>query len=349
MFSSKIRLKSLAQLCHRLATATQAGLDDRRIWRDEATRGNRSHREHVRKISDQLDQGVSISDALSPNDDYFPPLFRQLATVGEISGQHGQTYQRLANYYDRQLAARQAFLTQLSWPLLQLGIALGVIGLLIWIMGMLPSSHGPGAHSIDLLGWGLTGTRGLAIYLAILAAIGLGLLLIWEASRRGLLWTRRLQTAALRIPGLGPALKTLALSRFAWAMQLVLNTPMDLRSALPLALKTTGNDHYRKHTRAIVRDIQQGRDIHSALASTGAFPADLLDAVAVGEKSGKLAESMGLVSEEYNRRATLAISILAQIAGYAVWLLVATFIILLIFRIASFYINTIQEFAQPMN
>ena len=144
-------------------------------------------------------------------------------------------------------------------------------------------------------------------------------------------------------------MKTLALSRFAWAMQLVLNTPMDLRSALPLALKTTGNDHYRKHTRAIVRDIQQGRDIHSALASTGAFPADLLDAVAVGEKSGKLAESMGLVSEEYNRRATLAISILAQIAGYAVWLLVATFIILLIIRIASFYINTIQEFAQPMN
>ncbi len=348
MFSAKIHLKPLAQLCHRLATATQAGLDDRRIWRDEATRGNRSHREHMQQISTQLAHGTSISDALSATDDYFPSLFRQLTIVGDTSGQHGQTYQRLADYYDRQLAARQAFLSRLSWPLLQLGLALGVIGLLIWIMGMLPTSRGPEGKPVDFLGWGLTGTHGLTIYLAILASIGLGLLLIWEAGSRGVLWTRRLQTAALRIPGLGPALKTLALSRFAWAMQLVLDTPMDLRQALPLALDTAGNDYYRQHTHAIVRNIEQGQDIYSALAATGAFPADLLDSVSVGEQSGKLVESMERVSQEYNRRATLAISMLAQFAGYVVWFLVAAFIIMLIFRIASFYVNTIQGLAQPM-
>jgi type IV pilus assembly protein PilC len=349
MFSSPIRLKPLAQLCHRLATATHAGLDDRRIWQDEAKRARGAQREQVRQISEQLNRGVSISDAFARTGDYFPSLFRQLATVGDTSGRHAQTYQRLADHYDRQLAARQAFLGQLSWPLLQLGIALGVIGLLIWIMGILPGGRGPGSGPTDMLGWGLTGTRGLTIYLAILAAICLGLLLIWEASRRGVLWTRRMQTASLRIPGLGSALKTLALSRFAWALHLVLDTPMDLRRALPLALETTGYDHYRQHARSIARDIQQGQDLYSALAATGAFPADLLDAVAVGEASGQLVESMGRISREYNQRATLAISVLAQIAGYAVWLLVAAFIILMIFRLASFYINTIQQFAQPMN
>lgn len=347
MLSSQIRLKTLAQLCHRLASATQAGLDDRRIWHDEAQRGNAFHRRQLQSISTQLDRGNSITDALLQSDDYFPPLFRQLAAVGDTSGQHAQTYRRLADYYDHQIAARQAFLSRLSWPMIQLVMALAVIGLLIWIMGLLPSSRGPGGQPIDLLGWGLIGTRGLIIYLAVLTSIGMGLLMVWGAIRRGLLQTRRLQIASLQIPVLGPALKTLALSRFAWAMHLVLDTPMDLRRALPMALNTTGNDHYRQHADSVARGIEQGQDIHSALTATGVFPHDLLDAVAVGEQSGKLVESMGRISKEYNQRASLAISVLAQIAGYAVWIMVSAFIIMLIFRMASFYTNTIHELSQP--
>jgi type II secretory pathway component PulF len=67
----------------------------------------------------------------------------------------------------------------------------------------------------------------------------------------------------------------------------------------------------------------------------------------VGEQSGKLVESMGRISKEYNQRASLAISVLAQIAGYAVWIMVSAFIIMLIFRMASFYTNTIYELSQP--
>lgn len=344
MLSSQIRLKPLAQLCHRLATATKAGLDDRRIWRDEATRGNRAQRSRLEQISGKLDRGVAISDALSATGDYFPPLFRQMAIIGETSGQHGQTYQRLADYYDRTLAARRAFLGKLAWPAFQLGMALAVIGLLIWIMGILPVNQGAGGTQVDMLGWGLIGTRGLITYVNSLVAVGIGLLLVWEAVRRRMLWTRRLQSAALRIPVLGPALKTLALSRFAWAMHLVLDTPMDLRRALPLALETTGNDHFARHGRPVAQRIEQGQDIHTALTATGVFPADMLDAVAVGEQSGQLVESMGRLSGEYQERAAMAISVLAQIAGYAIWLLVAGFIILMIFRLFSFYLEQFDQF-----
>ncbi len=342
-FSSRIRLKPLAQLCHRLATATSAGLDDRRIWNDEAKRGSRSQRSHLRMISEQLDRGISISDALSATGEFFPPLFRQMAIVGETSGQHGQTYKRLAQYYERTLAARRAFFGKLAWPAFQLGMALAVIGLLIWIMGMLPINTGPKGIQVDMLGWGLVGTRGLVTYGNILVMIGVGLLLLWQAARRRMRWTRRLQSAALRIPVLGPALKTLALSRFTWAMHLVLDTPMDLRRALPLALETTGNDHYARHGAIVAQRIEQGEEIHTALAATGVFPTDLLDAVAVGEQSGSLVESMSRLSHDYQERAALAIGVLAQIAGYVVWLLVAGFIIMMIFRLFSFYTGQIEQ------
>ena len=343
MFSPRIRLKPLAQLCHRLATATRAGIEDRKIWRDEAQRGSRAQRAKVALIREEIASGTSLAEAVSATGNFFPPLFRQLLEVGETSGQLGRTYTRLAEHYERTLAARRAFWGRLAWPMMQLGMALAIVGLLIWIMGVLPINTGPKGPQIDMLGFGLIGTRGLIIYANVLIVIAIGVLLTIEAARRGVLWTRRLQRFALRIPVIGAALKTLALARFTWALQLVLDTPMDLRRALPLALETSGNDHYARHAPEVAQRIQAGQDIHTALSATGVFPSDLLDNIAVGEESGRLVEAMERQSAEYQQRAAMAISLLAQVAGYAVWLLVAGFIIMMIFRLFSFYTQQINN------
>jgi type II secretory pathway component PulF len=342
--SARIQLKPLAQLCDRLATATNAGLDDRRIWRDEQNRGNQAQRAAAQQICQRLARGAALADALQDTGDYFPPLFLQMAAVGETSGQHGRIYKRLATYYQRQLAARRSFLGKIAWPLLELAMAVFVIGLFIWIMGMLPANRGADGQSTDLLGWGLVGTRGLILYIFGLLLIGIGLLLVVRSIRRQIGWAERFSEWILQLPLIGTALKTLALARFTWAMHLVLDTPMDLRRALPLALETTGSRYYTRHTKAIVSQIEQGRNIPSALAATGCFPSDLLDAIATGEQSGQLVEQMGRLSDDYQERATLAVNVLAQVAGYGTWILVAALIIVMIFQLFSQYVAQIERF-----
>ena len=71
-FSPRIRLKPLAQLCRRLATATGAGLEDRRIWRTKRERGGASQRAAVAQVSDALARGESIGDALADDGRLFP-------------------------------------------------------------------------------------------------------------------------------------------------------------------------------------------------------------------------------------------------------------------------------------
>jgi len=342
-FSSRIRLKPLAQLCQRLAIATEAGLEDRKIWQDEAERGSAAQRRHVAIIRDALAVGTSVTEALPSTGKFFPPLFRSMIEVGETGGRLGRTYKRLAEHYDKTLAARRAFLGRLAWPMLQLGGALFVIGLLIWVMGLSAINRSTTNPQVDILGLGLIGTPGLIKYLNFLVFLAILLLLLLEATRRGALWTRTFQRMALAVPVLGGALKTLALARLTWALQLVLDTPMDLRRALPLALDASGNDYFARHGPQVAHSIEQGLDIHSALAATGAFPIDLLDHLAVGEESGQLVETMERQSAEYQQKAGLAISILAQLAGYVVWLVVAVFIIVLIFRIFSFYTQQITN------
>ena len=91
-----------------------------------------------------------------------------------------------------------------------------------------------------------------------------------------------------------------------YALQLVFDTSMDLRKALPLALDATGNDYYRQQGPQIAASIGRGMTLHQALDATGAFPRELLDAIAVGEQSGMLAETMQRQSNEYRDRAALA-------------------------------------------
>lgn len=342
-FSPRIALKPLTQLCQRMALATNAGLEDRRIWRDEAERGSASQRRAAEVIRDELAAGNTLSDALRKTGKFFPVLFRSMVDVGETSGQLGQTYKRLAEHYEKSLSARRAFFGRLAWPMLQLCVALGVIGLLIWIMG-LPMINKPGSsQQTDILGFGLIGTSGLIIYLNILIFIAIGILLSIQAARRGALWTRSLQRNALNIPVIGGALKTLALAKFTWALQLVLDTPMDLRRALPLALDASGNDYFAQHGKDVARQIEDGSEIYAALASTGAFPIELLDQIAVGEQSGRLVEAMEQQAKYYQEKAAMAVSLLAQFTGYAVWALVAMFIIFMIFRLFFFYTQQINS------
>jgi type II secretory pathway component PulF len=120
-----------------------------------------------------------------------------------------------------------------------------------------------------------------------------------------------------------------------------------LLKAMALSLRSTHNAYYTQHTDHVLRTLRSGREIHEALSETGAFPFEFLAAVEVGERSGRLPESMKSLSTEYHERARHAVQTLTVLAGWGVWALVAMLIVGMIFRIAmqTFvpYVNTINE------
>lgn len=341
LFHPRIRLKTLATLCRRLAISGESGIDVRKTWQREAEHSRGRARQLFAGVSAAVAAGHSVAEALHATGAYFPRLFLEMVAVGEEAGSLAEVYGRLADHYDQQEKLRRAFLSRITWPMLQLFAAVGVVGLLIWIMGFLASR--PGGESIDLLGLGLKGTRGLIVYLVWVASIGAAAWFVIQAIRRGALWARPLQRAVLQIPGVGPSLQTLAIARIAWSLHLTLNTSMDLRRVLPLAMRSTGNDHYIRHTDDIVADIVAGRSLHESLLHTGAFRREFLDAVEVGEESGQLVSTMQRLSRQYEEQSQAALENLAVVAGFAVWAVVAMIIIFFIFRLASFYLGTIND------
>lgn len=338
---AQIGLVALAQLCRRLSIAMEAGLDLRRIWAREAQRAGGQAREVFSAVRDHLDRGGSLHDALLRSGGFFPPLVIEMAAVGEDTGNLPRMFRRLAEYYEYRVKMRRLFLSGIAWPLIQLSMAVVLVGVLIWVMGVLAQHHE--GKAIDLLGLGLVGPAGLAVYLGVMGTVAAGLGgLIW-ATRRGMLWTRWIQRAALRLPVVGACLETMALARLTWTLHLTLNVEMSMDRLLPLALRAAGNDHYQRHTDQVVADVANGYEIHEALRRTRAFPPEFLDAVEVGEHGGRLVESMEHLSQEYEDQARGALRTLTVLAGFLVWLLVAVVLVSLIFRLAMFYIGAIQD------
>jgi len=338
--SPRIGLKPLAQLCYRAGTALQAGVDAREVWSREAERGSTRQRHHVDRIRRTVNAGGTVTEGLEQCDDYFPELVRELVDVGEKTGHVDDVLLRLAAHYDHLSQLRRIFLAGIAWPAIQFAAAVVIVGLLIWLMGLVGQMTGQPA---DILGLGLVGTRGLVIYLAIvgsLAAVGAALV---RSLLQGRFWIEPVMRLVMRIPVLGPAVGTMALARMAWSLALAIDAGMDARQAMRAAFKGTRNAYFTRHAADVDRALARGTEMHAALRDTGAFPPELLDALEVGEKSGRLSESLAHLSGQYQQRAKTASAALTALATFATWGLVALILIALIFRVAMFYINTIYS------
>jgi type IV pilus assembly protein PilC len=122
-----------------------------------------------------------------------------------------------------------------------------------------------------------------------------------------------------------------------------MGSAMELRKAIELSLRSSRNSRYAGAYEEIWQRIMRGSSLHLAMAETRIFPARLLDAIAVGEESGRMPETLDRLSGHYADEARMALSILSRLAGFLVWGIVAMIIISLIFKIFGGYMNILNS------
>ncbi len=342
---SRISTRHLADLCNRLSTGLTAGLDARTVWRNEAQRATGIlPRKHLRTISDAVNDGADMREALAETDKYFPELFHEMTHVGHQTGHLDEALAQLGKHYEFQLKLRRGFLLAMAWPLIELSIAILVIGLLIYGLGVVGEMTG---HPMDILGFGLIGTSGLIKYFTFLAVVAGGIWGVWWGIRKGLAWTKPVQRFMIRVPGLGTAIDSLALGRLSWALHLTMNSGMDVRRAVALALRTTRNARYTDQIKPIDSWIQQGGSLYEAFEQTTVFPRSFLDVLHVGESTGMIVESMKKLADQYREKSEAAMKVLAVVLFFISFGVIAMILIAVIIQIfTKAYLDPINDLLQ---
>ncbi|QDT37836.1 type II secretion system F family protein [Stratiformator vulcanicus] len=340
----RIPQKALSQYCRSLGTLLHSGVDIRKAF---VIAGDKAKDPRVRRRSAEiavlLRRGEDVTEAMGHCDPAFPPLMIDMVNVAEKTGTLPEVLHSLSEHFDNNVRLRKSFIGAIAFPVFQLVAAIGIIGLLIFVLGIIGSVTGN--ETADVLGWGLVGTRGALIWYGSTFGLALGLFVLFKVVRATFSGMQMIDVALLRVPVLGKCLRSFAIARFSWAFALTQQAGMRIDHSLEAAFRATSNGAYIGRGNYVYTAVESGVDLAPALEATRLFPADYLHLVEVGDHSGTVPETLERLSPELEAEARRSMSALVAALAWVIWALVAGFIIFVIFSIFSFYLSKLQEAA----
>jgi len=342
MLISRIENRKLGVLCERVGVAFEVGQDPYRIFEREAGTGKDVYGQRMRSVADRVMNGSSLAEAVEYQGNYFPPNFVNFVEVGEKTGRLDRVLARMSDYYKNLSDLKDNFVSSIIWPLVQLVIGLIVVSVLIYMPvimeQMRPPVMGVGEEREvdDLLGLGLIGWTGLAILWSWVLGIAVALVTLYVLIRNGRLGF--LYAALTRLPVIGRALLTFDEAAFIQTLALAIESGVNASDAIELAFKTCSSQLFRSKAEQAFESIRQGQDMHSVLQDTGLFSQDTIDAVELGEESGRLAETLDKHYNLLQMRVRFALTTLNQVASTLIWVVISAFLIFIIFRIFGRYL-----------
>jgi type IV pilus assembly protein PilC len=284
-----------------------------------------------------------MTTGMKEQGDTFPPLMIDMVQVAEQTGSLPEVLKGLSSHYENLIRLRKSFIRQISWPVIQLVIAILVIALLIYILGWIAASRG--GASISILP-GLTGTVGAITWLGFNFGLFFGLFVIYQWTRHTIIGRQYLDPFLLKIPLLGKCLRSFAIARFSWAFAITQQSGMSIQPSLESSFKATSNGAFMGAYPEVWRMLQAGESLGDSLAATKLFPEDYIQMVHSAEVSGTVPEMLDHLSPQFEEDARHSLQALTTGLAWAVWVMVAGFIIFMIFRIFSFYIGALNSALQ---
>ena len=334
MFSSQLSATALENFCRTLSRSLHAGLDPIRILRMEEKRGGSSLSKASGDIADSLSKGDTLKESFDQHSNLFPLLMLSMLQVGEETGNLPEILNELSRHYGEQAMLQRKLKSQITMPVFQLGMAIAVIAVLIFVLGFLTD--------YDPLGWGLKGASGSIFFLGIIASMITCGFLLWKIVLSNVAFKAKISAIFVNLPVVGAYLKESALGKFSIGLGLTLNSTMSTKKALRLSMEITSNDAFIQACQPVLSSIKKGQPIAEALSQCSIFPEEYLAQIEVAEESGSIPETCKRLALQHSEEAGRQLSIIFYLMGGAVWLCTAGFIIFMIIKMFSPYINALN-------
>jgi type II secretory pathway component PulF len=180
----------------------------------------------------------------------------------------------------------------------------------------------------------------LAIFWGWVLAVVAAIIGLWVLLRNGKL--AFLGSWLIRVPVLGRALLTFDEAAFVQSLALAIESGVTASNAISLSFKGSSTAAFKAKAESAREAILQGREMHAVLRDTGLFLPETIEAVELGEESGRLAETLDKHFRVLRMRVRFAMAAIAQIASSVVWIAVAAILITMIFRLFGRYVSQID-------
>lgn len=257
----------------------------------------------LQEVTEAVNAGRSLAESMSGYPQYFDRSYVGMVASGEKSGAMDAVFMRLADFLERRRQMQARVTTALIYPFILLAM---VFGLLIFLSGyvvpvikpLLEQHHRPLPLTTQLLFRMGDVVHGFAWMVLPVAAAAFGGLIWWRRSerRRGVM-----DAWMLRVPILGKLWLKSLVARFAMTFSTLLRTGVPAVEALEVLQEIVPNAAFAAEVARIRQDVIEGKEISARMQASALFPPMVGYMVAVGERSGSLADVLEHVSQAYDQ------------------------------------------------
>lgn len=323
---NRVRRKDMVVFARQLATLLEARIPLNTALKTlEQQTANKLLREAIFQVADDIDSGLSFSQAMDRQGGIFPPYYVEMVRAAEVTGNLNDVAGFLADYTEKEGELASKVASALIYPAVVLALFITVA--FIMLTFVFPSIGAVFSQNLVSLPWytqALLGTGGFLAkwWLVIIAGVVFFAMVItnYLGTEEGKAF---LDDIKIEFPIMKKMFIPVIMARFGNAAALLMHGGIPIAQSLEIIGHMVGNVLYRDILHEVAEDVRQGRLLSESIASHPQFfPALVYQMIGVGETTGKSEDMFKRIAAIYSREAD-------QVAGNLVDLIQPALMILM--------------------
>lgn len=290
-FEKGVGLKDLAIMSRQASTMLTSGLSLLRalsILADQTE--NKKLKDILGKVRDDVERGVSFSDAVAKYPVDFPPIMINMIRAGETGGFLDQAMDSIATNFEKEHKLRSTIKSAMTYPVVVLCMSLAaVVIMLVFIVpifqGMFESLGGQLPLPTMMLVYLSHAMVYVGPFLAVAVAVGW---FWWRANKNTDRVRRVIDPLRMRLPVFGQLNRKIVMARFARNLSNMIGAGVPILEALQIAGQVSNNFVVEQALGRVSEAVRKGESIAAPLERESVFPTMVTQMIAVGEDAGSM-------------------------------------------------------------
>jgi type IV pilus assembly protein PilC len=257
-----------------------------------------------------VEGGSTLSAAMKQYDKVFDALYYNMVEAGETGGILDTILQRLSSYIEKNVKLKRAVKSAMIYPIAVLGIAGGVIILLLWkvVPIFITLFNGLGVDlplptRIVIMMSNFVGS----IYGLLILVFFVGMIFalkFWYGTPQG---RYAIDSILLKLPLIGLLLRKIAVARFTRTLGTLISSGVPILEGLDITARTSGNAVVERAITQTRKAVEAGRSLVEPLKETDVFPGMVTQMIGVGEQTGAMDAMLQKIADFYEDEVDAAV------------------------------------------
>lgn len=295
-------IRDMAVFCRQLATLLDVGIP---LLRSLKILSERTQHPRLKKVvgevAKKVEEGQSLSTALTAFPRVFSPLFVNVVKVGEVGGIIESSLKRLADILEKKAEIKKKIFSAVAYPVVAIVLAIGLIILMLAVA--IPRFEQvykeqevqlPGVTRIIL-----AISHFIRDYPVIYVPIIVIVIVLLYAYGRTPAGKKTYDWLRLRLPIMGPINVRINVARFTRTVGGLLAAGIPLLEALNVAFRTAENLVVATAIQQTHDTVERGGKMDEPLRKNPVFPPLVIDMIAIGDEAGALDTMLNKIADVY--------------------------------------------------